>query len=359
MIRANHLLIVLTALGHIVSFASAMTFEIKGNGGNCSTCEWIAAEGEILPETPKVFEEFVGKIDVEVSLHGRYTIYLNSSGGNLGAGLKLGELIRKFQYSTEVGATIKDDYHWWQTKAGKCASACAFAFLGGESRTAKSGEIGVHQFYNEIAVKDPSAKLFDAIDLSHDQFISAILVDYVFRMGVDPRFITLSSLTPPDDVHYLTAEEAEDLRVNWEPRKFVPWSIEPYGNGVVAFTRTKDGTQTATFFCKKDQIPRLLISDKWISKEFENLKSAVDTLDGLDVFGTTVPKNNVIAKLASTAPAFEVTLGKFRPSQLISEEQMRISGLDHTGHAYWDYFNYWLPLANAQTTMTIALRNCL
>ena len=43
----------------LTSLANAMTFKEVGTGGNCSTCEWIAAEGEITAETPGAFEQFM------------------------------------------------------------------------------------------------------------------------------------------------------------------------------------------------------------------------------------------------------------------------------------------------------------
>ena len=83
--------------------ADAMTFREESNGGNCSVCSWFVADGEITSETPKQFEKFVA--DKNYSDPG--TIYLNSPGGDLMAGIKLGELIRAKGFRTrrrQVGA---------------------------------------------------------------------------------------------------------------------------------------------------------------------------------------------------------------------------------------------------------------
>jgi hypothetical protein len=77
--------------------------------------------------------------------------------------------------------------------------------------------MGVHQFYQDVAPIDPSAKMFNSLDLSAQQFVTALLVDYVFRIGVDPRFVSIASNTPPTDVKLLSEEEAVELKVSWDP----------------------------------------------------------------------------------------------------------------------------------------------
>src|SRR4029453_2678144 len=94
------------------------------------------------------------------------------------------------------------------------------------------------------SLKNPSEKAFNALDMSNQQMITAILIDYAFRMGVDPRFIAMASATPPNSMYYLNKEELELLKVNWRPKDFEPWSIEPSGKGVIAFTKQKAKKRT-------------------------------------------------------------------------------------------------------------------
>ena len=96
----------------------------------------------------------------------------------------------------------------------------------------------MHQFYQDIALKDPTAKVFDALDLSRQQMLSAMLVDYVFRMGVDPRFVSIASTVPPTQMHWLSADQAKELKVAYRPEAFEAWKIEPWGNGLVAVSQT-------------------------------------------------------------------------------------------------------------------------
>jgi hypothetical protein len=234
-----------------------MTFRETATGGNCDGCAWFAADGEITSDTPTTFLRFMA----DKQYHP--TIYLNSPGENLAAALKLGALIRNAGLSTGVAQSVPEpeDPRFDRLVPGKCVSACAYAFLGGVRRSAEAGEVEVHQFYHEAAFNDPSRKLFSALDLSADQFISALVIDYVSRMGADPRVVSIASTTSPGEMHYFNEDELDDLKVRWNPDVFQAWAIEPYGQGVVAYSKTQDRAKTATFFCRRDKARRLLITD--------------------------------------------------------------------------------------------------
>jgi hypothetical protein len=189
---------------------------VRGNGGNLVGSEWIAAEGEIVPETATDLENFIKNFGFAEN-PGGWTVRFNSPGGDLAGGIRLGELIRKLRLETEIGATEPDSYGHWKRAPGRCASACGFAFLGGLSRYASGGELGVHQYYNAISLKEPSAKIFDSLDISRQQFILAILIEYVFRMGVDPRFVSSAASTPPYEMKFLDDQMLDDLNVRAFP----------------------------------------------------------------------------------------------------------------------------------------------
>jgi hypothetical protein len=106
--------------------------------------------------------------------------------------------------------------------------------------------------------------------------LSAILIDYAFRMGVDPRFIAMASATPPDKMYYLSKEELELLKVNWSPKDFEPWSIEVSGRGVIAFTKSKDKTMTAVLFCRADKMPRLFLTGDSVPTSFGRMAADFD-----------------------------------------------------------------------------------
>src|SRR6056297_4141801 len=119
------------------AFEQPMTFSRATNKGNMSTSAWISATGQIEPETPARFRDFLKS---EEYLPGQ--IVLHSPGGNLAAGLELGRMIREAGLTAHIGRTRREfegydepcDTWWDEVEAGICASSCAYAFLGGKER---------------------------------------------------------------------------------------------------------------------------------------------------------------------------------------------------------------------------------
>ena len=131
-----------------IAFAEPMSFRLAGTGGNCVGCEWIAAQGDITPDTPAKFEEYITE-------NGKpYHIVLNSAGGSLIAGIQLGKLIREQGATTLVGKTVQVAEppgleHLEEKEDGVYAFSCAFAFMGGVERYVGPDDLlGVHQFYS-------------------------------------------------------------------------------------------------------------------------------------------------------------------------------------------------------------------
>lgn len=333
-----------------------MTFHLRGNGGNLAGSEWIAAEGEIVRETATDLENFIKNLGYSEN-PGGWNVRLNSSGGDLAGGVILGELIRTLKLGTEIGATVSDAYGNWERAPGHCASACAFAFLGGLSRYASGGELGVHQFYNEIAVRDPSAKVFDSLDMSQHQFVSAMLIDYVFRMGVDPRLVSIAASTPPEEMQCLSEQLLDDLNVRWYPKDFKPWSIEPSGSGVIAITRSKDKTRAAKFSFLSNGTPILSIEDNQPDIDEEWLSSALVTVRKVVAFDLDFPKETLKATLCNGVLFLEFTL-KGIDGKVISNSEWH--GVSVEGPRYMlAPFTYLVPKQNAQVAIGIASRNHL
>lgn len=216
-----------------------MIFREGFNGGNCNGCEWIIAEGTIQQNTPEVFRKF---LEVKKA---KGVVRFNSPGGNLLAGLKLGEMIRSAGLFTAVGKTIGEqssfdadtiqekmpDSAVYKTPDGICASACVYAFIGGVTRFASKSKIGIHQFYDGKALNEPLAKTASAIDRSVDQLLAGLLLEYVMRMGVDARLISLASSVPPwEDMKWLSGQELLDLKIDNSETVFTPISVEPFGS---------------------------------------------------------------------------------------------------------------------------------
>lgn len=342
-----------------IASCEPMRFELHGTGGNCNGCEWLAADGEI---TIDAADHLLAYLQKEKLLDWKGSVLLNSPGGNLIGGIKLGEAIRKQGMTTRIGRSVHDNegLDWaHKTTNGMCVSACAFAFLGGVSRSVsesvnEGGKIGIHQFYNEAAIINPSAKVFNAIDFSAQQLLSALLIDYVMRMGVDPHLVVKASSIPPTEVYYLSQEEAEELKVSWAPDKFEPWAIEPYGNGVVAFTKTRDRRTTVTLFCRRDKTPRVLVTFPVIA-DAKNTLSLFGSLGAVNAFDVTATKDKMTMVVKNSAAYWEINLVGSSLDSLAKSSA--IEPAEYV-HVLWDTFVFHLPSTNLKQSARVALRNC-
>lgn len=103
----------------------------------------IFADGEIAASTPQDFAALLGlHLLVAPPIPPYTTVVLNSPGGNLGAGMELGEKIRTNRFATEIGRPGGAG-----VQPGVCYSACTFAFLGGIARQVRPESVfGVHRF---------------------------------------------------------------------------------------------------------------------------------------------------------------------------------------------------------------------
>jgi hypothetical protein len=273
--------------------------------------EWIVADGEITTETPKDYRRFLLADGVQPGA--RLEVYINSPGGNLIGGIQLGEIIREFGFGTHVLRTIpyrtmSDGEQEEQGVKGKCYSACAFAFLGGKWRLADGGSLGVHQSYFKDALTEPNAPKFTARDFSAQQLIEGLVLEYVVSMGVDPKFLTYAATTAPSNLYLFTADEMNLYGITWDDLEYMDWSLEPRGDGLVAVSKTRNGENSATLFCRKDQVLRLSIDlpnpfavdvgVDWIRKQWQNAS----------LFDVDIPLKNISARLGRGRLVLEVLL---------------------------------------------------
>jgi hypothetical protein len=206
-------------------FDQPMEFYFGHSGGNCTTCAWLAAEGVITPDTPSKFKEVARVFPPGVIVH------FHSPGGNLAAGLELGRLIRAAGGRTEVSRTVfqSNGEYYDRIEPGVCASACAYAFLGGVDRELKNGPeghtgLGFHQFYS------PEGKggAGDA------QIVSAIILNYLIEMGVNLTISSLAALATPDQINWVDEKMAESWGLsNADISQDVDWKIVATDRGAV------------------------------------------------------------------------------------------------------------------------------
>ena len=281
-----------------ISSASSepMAFMAGGNDGRCEDCGgFIQATGEITEDTPRSFEAFLK----EVGNPG--VIRFNSPGGSLRAGIELGEKLRALRFATEVGSDEPDPvpYPAFGGRASKrvpatCASACAYAFLGGVKRRIEDGsKLGVHRFYRESALAQPTAQLFTGADLDQAQRLTAALVLYTSRMGVDGLFVSIAATASPDDMRWIMADEARSLRVIYEPYKWMPWRVEAYRGGAIAISETYDRQRSMVASCTQKFGPQVVLTDNITTNAASFFEEKRTCGEKQPVFGTQVDESRM------------------------------------------------------------------
>ena len=272
-----------------------MRFRYFSSGGN-GCCWWIQASGEITADTPRQFSSFLSSLE-----YGSDIIRLDSPGGDLAAGIALGEIFRTKGFRTEVGSTTADGT--WMSP-GSCASACAYAFLGGvERRLESESKLGFHRFFTKNALSEPATKLFTGEDLDGVQRSTAGLVLYALRMGVDPRLIGLASGAGPTEMRWLSAKEAQELRVVYYPSGYKPWRVEPYRGGAIAVTESNDGSKRIVAGCSRRTGTYVALIDREshfdpqlkrdLADWFEQCRKMGPVQGRHPVFGALVPSEHV------------------------------------------------------------------
>ena len=121
----------------------------------------------------------------------------DSPGGDIYKALELGRLIRRLDLDTIQSTRLQ------------CASACAFAFLGGVLRYAEPASIGVHKGW----FVDRRPTDVDVAVAAVQQTTADVIV-YIVEMGADPALMGLALSYDSNDMRYLSASEMEKFRVN-------------------------------------------------------------------------------------------------------------------------------------------------
>ena len=148
-------------------------------------------------------------------------LHLNSEGGDLLEGMKLGRLIREYGLFTYIGTKGNGLF---KADPGGCYSACALAFLGGEYRFSTQGSVyGVHRFY---------ARTNAPLNADVAQILSASVVQYIRDMGVDPALFTLMTEAGASDIVRVPVSIQTRLGVVNNGQGPTVWSIESIPGGI-------------------------------------------------------------------------------------------------------------------------------
>jgi len=174
----------------------------------------IFLDGPITSNTPNKFEAYV----IQNNIPANSLVYLNSPGGNLYAGMELGRLIRKFNFSVGVGKrTIGSNARSGIDKGG-CFSSCTLAYLGGVFRYLdQDSRYGVHRF----SFPEPAR---GSVDIA--QVTSSEIVSYISAMDVDPELFKLSTLAASSEIYEPNRATLEALNVINNGATRSVWTVE-------------------------------------------------------------------------------------------------------------------------------------
>lgn len=288
----------------------------------------VVADGEITKDTPKRFQEF---LDNDPFDGFNFEIHLNSPGGSLFGGMKLGEMIRENKLSTNIWQYDPreegEEYYMPEGRSGSCYSACSLAFLGGEERSVASGSIiGFHQFAGSTG----SAAVAEA----NAQLAAGEVLDYIVRMGASPSLFKRMTEALPNEMFIPEEKELIELGIISKDA-FNGFSLEPYGDGIVASAIFPENTKgdnlvyQVSTYCKRGQPYLLLVGspdfrglDDWFSENatlyLEGFSMWIDGAGGTSV---SYPRENVKFRLGGR-PLAEIQIDE-RAIALIASGRVR------------------------------------
>lgn len=333
--------------------------DVASNGGNCTGCEWIVIDGKIPIDADKLLEAWIrksGYADIPLA------VVMNSNGGNLVGGIRLGQAIRRLGLKTEIGRTTPDpDVPTNQMQGpGGCYSACAYAFLGGVRRTAVSGTYGVHQFYSDAYFDAPAQKAFTAIDLSGQQALTGVILAYVVEMGADPQIVVAANRMRPDEIFKPSEDQLRDWKIGFEPDAYGKWQIEPYRDGIVLFSRTQNGRSQISLTCGRSGAELLLTRKGLAAKYVDDVVRSYGTMESFSLFDRVVPRT--ATRITKTADGLVLRISLSKPDlEAMQGYRSRSSGLSagpNEPHSNMDMFNEDVPIEGLERHVRLLRRNC-
>ena len=192
-----------------------------------------------------------------------FRVRLNSPGGVLAEGMRIGSIIREYEFWTEVGAVVHPEgENFPKETPGYCASACALAFLGGVHRSPEAvDKLGFHQFFggvNSESLARLSAEEIYSSTLSESQKLSGRVISYMVSMGIDARVFVEASVKGPNDMRTFSEAQAIEYDVV-TPHGFSAFRLLPEGDGLLARssrlspTHAYDSATSLGFFCQSER----------------------------------------------------------------------------------------------------------
>jgi hypothetical protein len=189
--------------------ANEMAFRVValGQGSFCgrSCVQVITGEGEITEETPQQFLSFVS--ENPEAAQARNVLFLDSPGGNVVGSLKLGKVLRRLGTAVVV-ARAMPTAGGTGIMAGRCMSACVYAFMGGRKRVVPpESELGIHRMFRRETQRDVVTRTSETTTFyAPDEMVGA-LAAYSSSMGISPQLVAMAERIAPESLHIVTRAE--------------------------------------------------------------------------------------------------------------------------------------------------------
>lgn len=335
---------------------------------------WHQATGVITKDTPGEFAKFLQTYDAKLSRD----IFLHSSGGDLMAGLELGRMIREAGMNTFIGRsiTLEGLMNVYSYKKSLCASACAYAFLGGVTRSYGEDDLyGIHRFGRSAGT----------ISGDDAQIISSIVAKYIEGMGVDLSvFILASTSSFEKEIFQIPVDLGKRMGIIYDPSGVTSFVIEQRGGSVVASFKLMErerelegviacdnGQRSLFLFDWDNSIPIALRAARQFPVEFKT--------QGRSIWGTATylpadPAQNVpIGMMLFVLPSLDeqafagdgMTLSMIQNPKLPPIANKKGEKIDMDAlmeHMWWldevSAFAFRMKAANAGQTLPIVFRDC-
>jgi hypothetical protein len=142
-------------------------------------------------------------------------VYLNSAGGNLREGMRLG----RFFFQNKIETVVESKT--------QCASACALAFLGGRDESGKprrtkasTGGVGFHSFTREFD-KDKNYSADDlktVVQMTQNQV--ALVAEYLKAVNADLDLLRIMLRAAANEMNYLSNDDALAVNIRvWDEKR--------------------------------------------------------------------------------------------------------------------------------------------
>lgn len=185
---------------HTIAFAiAAFLLSISNSFAGITTrtigdmC-WIFLEGDINSSTP---DDLAARYNSLNNGHPEAcfirTLFLTSNGGNVESAIRAGEFVRQKEMHTAV--------------LGQCASSCVLVFLGGVSRSADSGSIGLHRPFSE------SLSMTESNAQSKYEEANRLILQYLTKMNIPEALLITMNAVPPQKIKWLNDEQLQELQI--------------------------------------------------------------------------------------------------------------------------------------------------